>query len=71
MRVHAIRLGFSLMLALASSAAAAADGGLLAAIRSGDSHAVKRLLQSGADANSRDETGATAVMFAAIYEQRR
>jgi hypothetical protein len=46
MTVHAISVGFLMILLLVASSAAAADQGLLAAIRSGDSAAVKRVLQS-------------------------
>src|SRR5262245_34917094 len=45
----------------------AADRALLTAIREDDAAAVQALLAAGADANLRDETGATALMYAALY----
>jgi ankyrin repeat protein len=40
---------------------------LLAAIRKGDTSAVHELLRDNADPNSHDETGASALMYAAAY----
>lgn len=45
----------------------AADERLLDALRRADSAAVRALLASGADPNLRDSTGATALMYAALY----
>jgi hypothetical protein len=66
MSVHAIRL-VSLLIVALPALPVYADNHVLAAIRTAKSVEVKRLLQSPADANSRDETGATALMYAAIY----
>jgi uncharacterized protein len=46
---------------------AAADAALLNAVREDDAAVVSRLLASGADANIRDEIGATALMHAAAF----
>ena len=40
---------------------------LLAAVRAGDSKLVESLLHSGTDANTRDQTGATALMHATAF----
>ena len=44
---------------------AAADGGLLDAVRNNDVRAVQKVLASGTNANARDDIGATALMHAA------
>jgi ankyrin repeat protein len=45
----------------------AADDSLLEALRVNNTAAVARLVQSRTDANARDESGATALMYASIY----
>ena len=45
----------------------AADTSLLEALRKNDVAAVRTLLTAGADPNTRDETGASALMYAAVY----
>ena len=50
-----------------SLAPRAADNALLEAIRVGNAAEATRLVQSGADVNVRDESGATALMYASIY----
>src|SRR5437773_219986 len=45
----------------------AAESPLLAAIRGDHAAAVSRLLAEGESANVRDETGATALMYAVLY----
>jgi ankyrin repeat protein len=50
-----------------SLAPRAADNALLEAIRIGNAAEATRLVQSGADVNVRDESGATALMYASIY----
>lgn len=48
----------------------AADQQLLEALRADNKAVVKRLLQSGADPNVRDASGATSLMYAALYASR-
>lgn len=47
--------------------ARAADTSLLDALRKHDVEAVRTLRASGADPNTRDETGASELMYAAVY----
>ena len=47
--------------------ARAADTSVLDALRKNDVAAVRTLLTSGADPNTSDETGASALMYAAVY----
>jgi len=47
--------------------AAAPDGQLLEAIHQGDVHSVKAALKAGADPNTRDDLGSTALMHAGAY----
>src|SRR5262245_54425552 len=47
--------------------ARAADTSLLDALRKNDVAAVRTVLAAGADSNTRDETGASARMYAAVY----
>ena len=49
--------------------ASGGDLSLLDAIRAGDAAAVRARLAAGADVNARDESGATALMYSAIYAQ--
>ena len=51
--------------------ASAADTSLLDALRQNDSTAVRTLLTSGADANTKDGTGASALMHAALYASKK
>ena len=44
-----------------------ADTGVLDAIRRGDTSALKSALASSVDPNTKDDTGATALMYAAAY----
>lgn len=60
----------TLLAAAVHSTAEAADRGLLEAIRNGDVQAVRASLQAGADPNTRDNTGTTALMQAVIYASR-
>jgi ankyrin repeat protein len=59
------RLAFAT--AFSSFFAWAADEGLLNLVRQDDTVAIEALLKSGADPNVRDETGATALMYAVAY----
>jgi ankyrin repeat protein len=43
------------------------QGDLLAALRSGDAALSRKLIDAGANANMRDASGATALMYAAMY----
>ena len=45
----------------------AADGSLLEAIRRDDASRVRELITSGDARNERDESGATALMYAALF----
>src|SRR5262245_58676754 len=47
--------------------ARAADTSLLDAVRTNDSAAIRTHLASGADPNTKDGTGASALMYAAVY----
>jgi ankyrin repeat protein len=69
MRSHFVRrtgLGLALTIFLAG-APAWAGGTLFDAIRRDDVAAVKAMTAAGADVNAADETGATPLMYAAIY----
>ena len=55
-------------LALAvASVVHAAESPLLAAVRAHDLTRARALLAAGENANARDETGASALMYAAVY----
>src|ERR1022692_3866457 len=66
-----MRNGVLFVWVLFTTGLAAQTGGLgpklLAAIRKGDVSAVQELLRDDADPNSRDETGASALMYAAAF----
>ena len=64
-----MRTAISLICVLSSAAWCADDAGgkLLEAVRKGDNAAVKAMLGSGASANSKDDTGSTALMYAGAY----
>ena len=67
-RAWGLIVGGALLVAGAVSVcAAAADNSLLDAIRRDDTQRVPRLLKSGADPSTHDETGATALMHAVIH----
>ena len=53
--------------AAAGSATGATDRQLLKAVRGDDTRAVRALLKAGADRNTRDDIGATALMVAAAF----
>jgi len=56
-----------LLVATASVWRLTADDGILDAVRRGDTTALGKRLASGADANTQDNSGATALMHAAAY----
>lgn len=56
------------LVALLPEGPSAAEHALLEALRAADRQAVRTLLRSGADPNVRDSGGATALMYAAIYD---
>lgn len=58
---------FPLLLVFTSSTAVAAGPDLLTILRSGDIGALQRSLAAGADANSADSRGTTALHYAALY----
>ena len=66
MKAFASMLFAALALAL-ELPSSAVDTSLLDVIRRGDAAAVQALLKAGADPNVREETDATALMYAAIY----
>jgi ankyrin repeat protein len=62
------RLAVKVLVLLGGCAAAtAAESSLLDLIRAGNMDQIESALKSGADANSRDERGVTALMYAAAY----
>ena len=59
--------GVVALVALMSLGVRGVDRAIFEAIRAGDGAALQRMLASGADANLRDDTGATPLMYAAEY----
>lgn len=69
-RIFRIVAPFLVVLYVTASAPIRGDadsGRLLAALRGDDTTLVRQLLDGGADANARDENGASALMYAAFY----
>ena len=62
-----VAVGLLLCLAVAPMGFGAAGDELFSAVRAGDAGHVKALMQSGADANVRDDLGATPLMYAAAF----
>jgi ankyrin repeat protein len=60
-------LALALATLIGSGRATHAAGSLFDAIRSGSAPAIAAAIAAGADVNGRDETGATPLMYAAIY----
>ena len=64
MRLASVLAGVALLLPVQTGAV---EPPLLDAIRNDDPASVQRLLAGGADVNARDDTGATPLMYAALY----
>jgi ankyrin repeat protein len=62
--------GIVLFLAVVLTGSGTADDDLFRAVRTGDAQDVKALMQSGADANVRDDLGATPLMYAAALPEQ-
>jgi ankyrin repeat protein len=66
MRLNELAISFLFaVIVVAPQQGLAQPRNLLASIREGDPGTVETLLRSGADPNTRDESGATALMHAA------
>lgn len=67
MRVHAILMVVIGLVVTVRGQGPSATAVLLGQIRAGDTQMVERALRSGADPNTRDASGATALMYAAAF----
>src|SRR5437879_12685542 len=62
------RTGMNLLLFVFLAAiASAAPADLFTPVKHNNLAAIRKAVQSGADVNARDENGATALMYAAVY----
>ena len=67
MRAHTIAVLFVGLVVTVSGQGPAANPGLLARIRAGDTQGAEGLLRSGVDPDTRDASGSTALMYAAAF----
>jgi ankyrin repeat protein len=70
MRVHSMAILVTGLVVSAYGQGPAGLPQLLERLRSGDSRSVEALLRSGANPNTRDASGATALMYAAAFAQQ-